>query len=242
MVPGHNYNAARGQGAGKMRRKIMTAFLLWAVLALLLCTSAAAEDPSLNEQFQCGIWEEDTFDLQRFPARPACFSINEEGTMMVGFQEAGRTKLVLFTPEGVQNAYALVINSDLEIVLHTDSVTLYTVKDSTELELNLADASLRRCTQTDGRAMVDALRKADTVSAGGYTLAESWEQGVYCLRRNGQMVLRCTWWGTWGKDLVVVGYVVVIVVVVVIGMLHRVQKVQKKLKRGEDTVGRKTGA
>ena len=67
-----------------MRRKIMTAFLLWVVLALLLCTSAAAEEPSLNEQFQCGIWEEDTFDLQRFPTRPACFSINEEGAMMVG--------------------------------------------------------------------------------------------------------------------------------------------------------------
>ena len=67
-------------------------------------------------------------------------------------------------------------------------------------------------------------------------------QGVYCLRRNGQMVLRCTWWGTWGKDLVVVGYVVVIVVVVVIGLLRRGQKVQKKLKRGENTVGRKTGA
>lgn len=89
-----------------MRRKMMTAFLLWAVLALILCTSAAAEEPSLNEQFRCGIWEENTFDLQRFPARPACFSINEEGAMMVGFQEAGRTKLVLFTPEGVQTVYA----------------------------------------------------------------------------------------------------------------------------------------
>lgn len=218
-----------------MRRKMMTAFLLWAVLALILCTSAAAEEPSLNEQFRCGIWEENTFDLQRFPARPACFSINEEGAMMVGFQEAGRTKLVLFTPEGVQNAYALVINSDLEIVLHTDSVTLYTVKDGAQLEMNLADASLRRGTQTDGRVMVDALRKADTVSAGDYTLTESQEQGVYCLRRNGQLVLRCTWWGTWGKELVVAGYAVVLVAVVITGLLRRAQKYQKKLKQGGKT-------
>lgn len=215
-----------------MRRKMMTAFLLWAVLALILCTSAAAEKPSLNEQFRCDIWEEDTFDLQRFPARPACFSINEEGAMMVGFQEAGRTKLVLFTPEGVQNAYALVINSDLEIVLHTDSVTLYTVKDGIELELNLADGSLRRGGRTDGQTMVETLRKAKVVSAGGYTLAESREQGVYCLRRNGQLVLRCTWWGTWGKELVVAGYAVVLAAVVIMGLLRRAQKCQEKLKQG----------
>lgn len=218
-----------------MRRKMMTAFLLWAVLALILCTSAAAEEPSLNEQFRCGIWEENTFDLQRFPARPACFSINEEGAMMVGFQEAGRTKLVLFTPEGVQNAYALVINSDLEIVLHTDRVTLYTVKDGIELELNLADGSLRRGGRTDGQTMVETLRKAKVVSAGGYTLAESREQGVYCLRRNGQLVLRCTWWGTWGKELVVAGYAVVLVAVVITGLLRRAQKYQKKLKQGGKT-------
>lgn len=218
-----------------MRRKMMTAFLLWAVLALILCTSAAAEESSLNEQFRCGIWEENTFDLQRFPARPACFSINEEGAMMVGFQEAGRTKLVLFTPEGVQNAYALVINSDLEIVLHTDSVTLYTVKDGIELELNLADGSLRRGGRTDGQTMVETLRKAKAVSDGGYTLAESREQGVYCLRRNGQLVLRCTWWGTWGKELVVAGYAVVLVAVVITGLLRRAQKYQKKLKQGGKT-------
>lgn len=215
-----------------MRRKMMTAFLLWAVLALILCTSAAAEEPSLNEQYRCDIWEEDTFDLQRFPARPACFSINEEGAMMVGFQEAGRTKLVLFTPEGVQNAYALVINSDLEIVLHTDRVTLYTVKDGIELELNLADGSLRRGGRTDGQTMVETLRKAKVVSDGGYTLAESREQGVYCLRRNGQLVLRCTWWGTWGKDLVVAGYAVVLAAVVIMGLLRRAQKCQEKLKQG----------
>lgn len=215
-----------------MRRKMMTAFLLWAVLALILCTSAAAEEPSLNEQFRCGIWEENTFDLQRFPARPACFSINEEGAMMVGFQEAGRTKLVLFTPEGVQTVYALVINSDLEIVLHTDSVTLYTVKDGIELELNLADGSLRRGGRTDGQTMVETLRKAKVVSAGGYTLAESREQGVYCLRRNGQLVLRCTWWGTWGKELVVAGYAVVLAAVVIMGLLRRAQKCQEKLKQG----------
>lgn len=215
-----------------MRRKMMTAFLLWAVLALILCTSAAAEEPSLNEQYRCDIWEEDTFDLQRFPARPACFSINEEGAMMVGFQEAGRTKLVLFTPEGVQNAYALVINSDLEIVLHTDSVTLYTVKDGIELELNLADGSLRRGGRTDGQTMVETLRKAKVVSDGGYTLAESREQGVYCLRRNGQLVLRCTWWGTWGKELVVAGYAVVLAAVVIMGLLRRAQKCQEKLKQG----------
>lgn len=215
-----------------MRRKMMTAFLLWAVLALILCTSAAAEEPSLNEQYRCDIWEEDTFDLQRFPARPACFSINEEGAMMVGFQEAGRTKLVLFTPEGVQNAYALVINSDLEIVLHTDRVTLYTVKDGIELELNLADGSLRRGGRTDGQTMVETLRKAKVVSDGGYTLAESREQGVYCLRRNGQLVLRCTWWGTWGKELVVAGYAVVLAAVVIMGLLRRAQKCQEKLKQG----------
>lgn len=215
-----------------MRRKMMTAFLLWAVLALILCTSAAAEESSLNEQLRCGIWEEDTFDLQRFPARPACFSINEEGAMMVGFQEAGRTKLVLFTPEGVQNAYALVINSDLEIVLHTDRVTLYTVKDGIELELNLADGSLRRGGRTDGQTMVETLRKAKVVSDGGYTLAESREQGVYCLRRNGQLVLRCTWWGTWGKELVVAGYAVVLAAVVIMGLLRRAQKCQEKLKQG----------
>lgn len=218
-----------------MRRKMMTAFLLWAVLALILCTSAAAEESSLNEQFRCGIWEENTFDLQRFPARPACFSINEEGAMMVGFQEAGRTKLVLFTPEGVQTVYALVINSDLEIVLHTDSVTLYTVKDGIELELNLADGSLRRGGRTDGQTMVETLRKAKAVSAGGYTLAESREQGVYCLRRNGQLVLRCTWWGTWGKELVVAGYAVMLVAVVITGLLRRAQKYQKKLKQGGKT-------
>lgn len=218
-----------------MRRKMMTAFLLWAVLALILCTSTAAEEPSLNEQLRCGIWEEDTFDLQRFPARPACFSINEEGAMMVGFQEAGRTKLVLFTPEGVQTVYALVINSDLEIVLHTDSVTLYTVKDGIELELNLADGSLRRGGRTDGQTMVETLRKAKAVSDGGYTLAESREQGVYCLRRNGQLVLRCTWWGTWGKELVVAGYAVVLVAVVITGLLRRAQKYQKKLKQGGKT-------
>lgn len=214
---------------------MMTAFLLWAVLALILCTSAAAEESSLNEQFRCGIWEENTFDLQRFPARPACFSINEEGAMMVGFQEAGRTKLVLFTPEGVQTVYALVINSDLEIVLHTDSVTLYTVKDGIELELNLADGSLRRGGRTDGQTMVETLRKAKAVSAGGYTLAESREQGVYCLRRNGQLVLRCTWWGTWGKELVVAGYAVVLVAVVITGLLRRAQKYKKKLKQGGKT-------
>lgn len=218
-----------------MRRKMMTAFLLWAVLALILCTSAAAEESSLNEQFRCGIWEENTFDLQRFPARPACFSINEEGAMMVGFQEAGRTKLVLFTPEGVQTVYALVINSDLEIVLHTDSVTLYTVKDGAQLEMNLADASLQQGSGTDGQTMVDALRKADTVSAGDYTLTESQEQGVDCLRRNGQLVLRCTWWGTWGKELVVAGYAVVLVAVVITGLLRRAQKYQKKLKQGGKT-------
>lgn len=215
-----------------MRRKMMTAFFLWAVLALILCTSAAAEEPSLNEQFRCDIWEEDTFDLQRFPARPACFSINEEGAMMVGFQEAGRTKLVLFTPEGVQNAYALVINSDLEIVLHTDRVTLYTVKDGAQLEMNLADGSLRRGGRTDGQTMVETLRKAKVVSDGGYTLAESREQGVYCLRRNGQLVLRCTWWGTWGKELVVAGYAVVLAAVVIMGLLRRAQKCQEKLKQG----------
>lgn len=218
-----------------MRRKIMTVFLLWAVLALLLCTVTAAEEPSLNEQFQCGIWEEDTFDLQHFPARPACFSVNEEGAMMVGFQEAGRTKLVLFTPEGVQTVYALVVNSDLEIVLHTDSVTYYTTKDGAAYELDLPDASLRQGAQTDGRAMVDTLHKAKAVSAGGYTLAESWEQGVYCMRRNGQLVLRCTWWGTWGKDLVVAGYAAVLVSVVLAGLLRGAQKYQEKLKQGGNT-------
>lgn len=218
-----------------MSRKIMAAFFVWAVLAVLLCSGAAAEEISLNERLQCGFWEEDTFDLQRFPARPACFSVNAEGTMMVGFQEAGRTKLVLFTPEGVQAVYVLVINSDLEIVLHTDSVTYYTTKDGTAYELDLSDASLQRSSRTDGRTMVDALRKADTVSAGGYTLAESWEQGVYCLRRNGQLVLRCTWWGTWGKDLVVAGYAVVLAAVIVAGLLRRAQKYQEKLKPGGNT-------
>lgn len=218
-----------------MHRKNMAAFLLWAVLALLLCTGAGAEAPSLNERFQCGIWEEDTFDLQRFPARPACFSVNEEGTMMVGFQEAGRTKLVLFTPEGVQDVYVLVINSNLEIVLHTDSVSLYPTKSGTEYELKLSDASLRQGSGTDGRALVDTLRKAKTVSAGDYTLTESWEQGVYCLRRNGQLVLRCTWWGTWGKELVAVGYGVVIAAVVILGLLRRAQKYQEKRKREGDT-------
>ena len=220
---------------GKMRRRITVALLVWAVLAVLLCTGAGAEEPSLNKQFQCGIWEEDTFDLQHFPARPACFSINEEGTMMVGFQEAGRTKLVLFTPEGVQTVYALVVNSDLQIVLHTDSVTYYTTKDGTAYELKLSDASLRRGSGTDGREIVDALRKADTVSAGDYTLTRSWEQGVYCLRRNGKLVLRCTWWGTWGKELVVAGYAVVLAVVVIIGLLRRAQQYQKKRIQGEDT-------
>lgn len=218
-----------------MRRKTMAAFLLWAVLTLLFCTGAGAEGPSLNKQFQCGVWEEDAFDLQRFPARPACFSVNEDGAMMVGFQEAGRTKLVLFTPEGVQTVYALVVNSDLEIVLHTDSVTCYATKGGTAYELDLTDGSLRRGSQTDGQAMVDALRKTDTVSAGDYTLTQSREQGVYCLRRNGQLVLRCTWWGTWGKELVVAGYAVVIVAVVIIGLLRRVQQYQEKRKQGEDT-------
>lgn len=218
-----------------MHRKTMAAFLLWAVLALLLCTGAGAEAPSLNEQFQCGIWEEDTFDLQRFPARPACFSVNEEGTMMVGFQEAGRTKLVLFTPEGVQAVYVLVINSDLEIVLHTDSVSLYSTKSGTEYELKLSDASLRQGSGTDGRALVDTLRKAKEVSAGGYTLTESREQGVYCLRRNGQLVLRCSWWGTWGKELVAVGYAVVLAAVVILGLLRRAQKYQEKRRREGDT-------
>lgn len=219
-----------------MRRKIMAVFLLWAVLALLLCTGAGAEEPSRNEQFQCGIWEKDAFDLQCFPARPACFSVNEQGAMMVGFQEAGRTKLVLFTPEGVQTVYALVINSDLEIVLHPDSVTLYTVKDGTEFELDLSDASLRQGSGADGRAMVDTLRKAKVVSAGGYTLAESREQGVYCLRRNGQLVLRCSWWGTWGKDLVAAGYAAVLAAVVIISLLRRAQKYQEKRKQGENTI------
>lgn len=218
-----------------MGRKIMAALLLWAVLLLLLCTGAGAEEPSLNEQFQCGFWEEDTFDLQRFPARPACFSVNEEGSMMVGFQEAGRTKLVLFTPEGVQSVYVLVINSNLEIVLHTDSVSLYPTKSDTEYELKLSDASLRQGTQTDGQAVVKTLRKADTVSAGGYTLAESREQGVYCLRRNGQLVLRCSWWGTWGKDLVVVGYAVVLAAVVITGLLRQAKKYREKRKQGGDT-------
>lgn len=218
-----------------MRRKIMAALLVWAVLAVLLCIGAGAEAPSLNERFQCGFWEEDTFDLQRFPARPACFSVNEEGTMMVGFQEAGRTKLVLFTPEGVQAVYALVVNSDLEIVLHTDSVAYYTTKDGTAYELDLSDASLRQGTQTDGQAVVKELRKADTVSAGEYTLAESREQGVYCLRRNGQLVLRCTWWGTWGKDLVVVGYAVVLAAVIITGLLRQAKKYQEKRKQGGDT-------
>lgn len=219
-----------------MHRKTMAAFLLWAVLALLLCTGAGAEAPSLNEQFQCGIWEEDTFDLQRFPARPACFSVNEEGAMMVGFQEAGRTKLVLFTPEGVQTVYALVVNSDLEIVLHTDSVTYYTTKDGIAYELDLSDGTLRQGSGTDGRAMVDTLRKAKAVSAGGYTLAVSREQGVYCLRRNGQLVLRCSWWGTWGKELVVVGYAVVLAAVLLAGLLRRAQRYQKRLKREGDAV------
>ena len=218
-----------------MRRKITAALLVWAVLAVLLCIGAGAEAPSLNERFQCGFWEEDTFDLQRFPARPACFSVNEEGTMMVGFQEAGRTKLVLFTPEGVQAVYALVVNSDLEIVLHTDSVTYYTTKDGRAYELDLSDASLRQGAQADGQAVVKALRKADTVSAGEYTLAESREQGVYCLRRNGQLVLRCTWWGTWGKDLVVVGYAVVLAAVILTGLLRRAQRHQEKRKQGGDT-------
>ena len=212
-----------------MRRKIMAALLLWAVLALLLC--AGAEASSLNERFQCGFWEEDTFDLQRFPAQPACFSVNEEGAMMVGFQEAGRTKLVLFTPEGVRAVYVLVINSDLEIVLHTDRVSLYPTKSGMEYELKLSDASLRQGSGTDGRAMVDTLRKAKAVSAGGYTLAESREQGVYCLRRNGQLVLRCSWWGTWGKVLVAVGYAVVLAAVVIIILLRWAQKYQEKLKQ-----------
>ena len=220
---------------GKMRRRITVALLVWAVLAVLLCTGAGAEEPSLNKQFQCGIWEEDTFDLQHFPARPACFSINEEGTMVVSFQEAGRTKLVLFTPEGVQTVYALVVNSDLQIVLHTDSVTYYTTKDGTAYELKLSDASLRRGSGTDGREIVDALRKADTVSAGDYTLTRSWEQGVYCLRRNGQLVLRCTWWGTWGKDLVVVGYAVVLAAVIITGLLRQAKKCREKRKQGGDT-------
>lgn len=217
-----------------MRRKIMAAFLLWVVLAVLLCSGASAEETSLNERFQCGIWAEDTFDLQRFPARPACFSVNAKGTMMVGFQEAGRTKLVLFTPEGVQAVYVLVINSDLEIVLHTDSVSLYSTKSGTEYELKLSDASLRQGCGTDGRTMVDTLRKADTVSAGGYTLAESREQGVYCLRRNGQLVLRCTWWGTWGKELLAAGYAVVIAALVIMGLLRRAQKYQERLNQRGD--------
>lgn len=218
-----------------MRRRITVALLVWAVLAVLLCTGAAAEEPSLNKQFQCGFWEEDTFDLRRFPARPTCFSVNEEGTMMVGFQEAGRTKLVLFTPEGMQTVYALVVNSDLEIVLHTDGVSLYPIKSGTEYELKLSDASLRQGSGTYGREIVDALRKADTVCAGDYTLTQSWEQGVYCLRRNGQLVLRCTWWGTWGKELVVAGYAVVLVAVVIIGLLRRAQQYQKKRIQGGDT-------
>lgn len=155
---------------------------------------------------------------------------------MVGFQEAGRTKLVLFTPEGVQTVYALVINSDLEIVLHTDSVSLYPTKSGTEYELKLSDASLRQGSRTNGRAMVDALRKADTASAGDYTLTQSWEQGVYCLRRNGQLVLRCSWWGTWGKELVAVGYAVVLAAVVIMGLLRRAQKYQEKRKQGENTI------
>ena len=116
-------------------------------------------------------------------------------------------------------------------MLHTDSVTLYTVKDGIELELNLADGFLRRGGRTDGQTMVETLRKAKVVSAGGYTLAESREQGVYCLRRNGQLVLRCTWWGTWGKELVVAGYAVVLAAVVIMGLLRRAQKCQEKLKQ-----------
>ena len=107
--------------------------------------------------------------------------------------------------------------------------------DGIAYELDLSDASLRQGTQTDGQAVVKTLRKADTVSAGGYTLAESREQGVYCLRRNGQLVLRCSWWGTWGKDLVVVGYAVVLAAVVITGLLRQAKKYQEKRKQGGDT-------
>lgn len=78
----------------------------------------------------------------------------------------------------LQTVYALVVNSDLEIVLHTDSVTYYTTKDGTAYELKLSDASLRQGSGTDGREIVDALRKADTVSAGDYTLTQSWERSL----------------------------------------------------------------
>lgn len=37
-----------------MRRKIMAAFFVWIVLAVLLFSGAAAEEIPLNERFQCG--------------------------------------------------------------------------------------------------------------------------------------------------------------------------------------------
>ena len=92
-----------------------------------------------------------------------------------------------------------------------------------------------------GAAEVFPHLSGKNLSVFAWVVHSGGKQGVYCLRRNGQLVLRCTWWGTWGKELVAAGYAVVLTAVVIIRLLRQAQKYQEKLKQRGKTTGRRTG-
>ena len=190
------------RGGGLLRKAGVIAVLL----ALLLCGPAAAAD-ALPDKVPL-VTEE--YDLMNFPAKPRCFALGADGTVAVGFEQAGRVYCsILRDGRLVQTLHVYDLGGSYAIGLQGDTLLLYPVRGDQEWRIDLHTREIRRSQlpQQQTYERYQALSDRDTATCGGHTLAAQVVDGHYQLLLDGRLLLQCsvlmTWLDTIGTFLLV---------------------------------------
>ena len=181
------------RGRAPLRKAGAAAVLL--ALLLLLCGPAAAAD-ALPDKVPL-VAEE--YDLMNFPAKPRCFALDADGTVAVGFEQAGRVYCsILRDGRLVQTLHVYDLGGSYAIDLQADTLLLYPVRGDQEWRIDLHTREIRRSqlSQQQPYERYQALSDRDTATCGGHTLAAQVVDGHYQLL-DGRLLLQCSVLMTW---------------------------------------------
>lgn len=165
------------------------------LLFVLLCGSA--EKTQLNDSQESTVSSQlvsEEFDLMDFPARPECFSVNEQGQVAVGYQQAGRPYFSIIEDGRIVVTYHVEMQGSYQIQLCRNTLIIYPSRAVHEVYLDLKTGVVRigQLSDSEKYSISKKLRSQDRVTCGNYELVSQVVKGHYQLQLNGKTVLQCS--------------------------------------------------